>query len=64
MQPNFAKLLSTNETFPIKAIHYSTKQVTLQESEKVFNTVSFRSVEFDFSNMSSDEIKNFLIKIK
>lgn len=64
MQPKFAKLLSTNEKFPIKAIHYSTKQVTLQENSKVFNTVGFRSVEFDFSNMSSNEINEFLSNIK
>ncbi|MEG9429939.1 MAG: hypothetical protein VZQ61_03330 [Christensenellaceae bacterium] len=60
MNPKKAKLLlGKNKVFDIKTIHFSTKQVTLQESEKVFNTVSISDVEFDFSGMSQKEILEF-----
>ena len=49
-QPQYAKLLiRDNECFRIARIHYATNQVTLQESEKVYNTVSIKNVAFDFS---------------
>ena len=58
--PTNAKLfLGRNRTFPIEKIHYKTQQVTLRESEKVYNTVSIKNVEFDFSDFTDAEIMDF-----
>lgn len=60
MNPKKAKiLLRENKVYPIQMIHFSSKQVTLQESEKVFVTVSVKDVEFDFSGMDKNTIKEF-----
>ena len=65
MNPKVAKLLiGKNKVYPIKTIHFSTKQVTLQESDKVYNTVSIPDVEFDFSNMSQKEVSDFKAKFQ
>ena len=65
MNPKKAKLLlERNKFYPIKAIHFSTKQVTLQESDKVYNTVSISDVEFDFSNMTQKEVSDFKAKFQ
>lgn len=58
--PTNAKLfLGRNCTFPIEKIHFKTQQVTLRESEKVYNTVSIKNVEFDFSDFTKAEIIEF-----
>ena len=58
--PANAKLfLGRYRTFPIEKIHYKTQQVTLRESEKVYNTVSIKNVEFDFSDFTKAEIIEF-----
>ena len=65
MNPKKAKLLlERNKFYPIKTIHFSTKQVTLQESDKVYNTVSISDVEFDFSNMTQKEVSDFKAKFQ
>ena len=65
MNPKKAKLLlESNKFYPIKIIHFSTKQVTLQESDKVYNTVSISDVEFDFSNMTQKEVSDFKAKFQ
>lgn len=46
--------------YPIEAIHYKTKQVTLKEKENVYNTVALKNVAFDFSTMNEDEIRSFM----
>jgi len=61
--PQKAKLLlGLNKTFSVARIHYDTKLVTLQESEKVFNTVSIENVVFDFSDFTREEIAVFMKK--
>ncbi|WP_300939663.1 hypothetical protein [Bacteroides acidifaciens] len=58
--PTHAKLLlGQNCKYPIEKIHFKTQQVTLRESEKVYNTVSIKSVEFDFSDFTEAEIMDF-----
>lgn len=52
-------LLGKNIKYPIKKIHYDTKQVTLREKPKVYNTVSVSDVVFDFSCFTDNEIKEF-----
>ena len=60
MNPKKAKiLLRENKVYPIKVIHFSSKQVTLQESEKVFVTVLVEDVEFDYSGMDKNAIEEF-----
>ena len=59
-QPQYAKLLiRDNECFRIAKIHYASKQVTLQEREKVYNTVSIKNVAFDFSGFTEKEKEEF-----
>lgn len=58
--PKKAKLLiRSNEEFLIEAIHFKTQLVTLKERENVYNTVSVKNVEFDFSDFASEEIASF-----
>lgn len=58
--PTHAKLLlGRNCKYPIEKIHFKTQQVTLRESEKVYNTVSIKNVEFDFSDFTEAEIMDF-----
>ena len=58
--PTHAKLLlDRNCKYSIEKIHFKTQQVTLRESEKVYNTVSIKSVEFDFSDFNEAEIREF-----
>lgn len=52
-------LLGKNIKYPIEKIHYDTKQVTLCEKPKVYNTVSVGDVVFDFSCFTDNEIKKF-----
>ena len=62
-QPQYAKLLiRDNECFRIAKIHYASKQVTLQEREKVYNTVSVKNVVFDFSGFTEKEKEEFCRK--
>lgn len=62
-QPQYAKLLiRDNECFRIAKIHYASKQVTLQEREKVYNTVSIKNVVFDFSGFTEKEKEEFCSK--
>jgi len=54
--PRYAKLLiRDNICYPVVNIHFESNQVTLQENEKVFNTVNLKNVEFDFSGYSTEE---------
>ena len=46
--------------YPIEAIHYKTKQITLREKENIYNTVALKNVVFDFSSMNEEEIKSFM----
>lgn len=57
--------LGRNEYYPIVKIHYNTKQVTVQERAypNVYNTVSFKDVDFDLSNMNNAAIVSFLDKV-
>ncbi len=65
MYPKVARLLlGRNKCYPVKVFHFSTKQVTLQESDKVYNTVSIFDVEFDYSEMSQKEILEFRSKFR
>lgn len=60
-EPTRAKLLlGRNEMYPIEAIHYKTKQITLREKENVYNTVALKNVAFDFSAMNEEEIRSFM----
>lgn len=59
-QPQYARLLIRDGIrLPISKIHFDTNQVTLQEKEKVYNTVSINNVEFDFSDFSIKEKEVF-----
>lgn len=57
--------LGRNEYHPIVKIHYNTKQVTVQERAypNVYNTVSFKDVDFDLSNMNIAAIVEFLDRV-
>lgn len=58
--PKYAVLLlDRNVKFPVEKIHFETKQVTLREKPKVYNTVSVKNVSFDFSDLTNVEIENF-----
>lgn len=50
-------LLGKNEKYIVEKLHLDTKQVTLREEQKVYNTVSVKNVIFDFSNFTDVEIK-------
>lgn len=52
-------LLGRNCIYPVDKIWFKTKQVTLKEGEKLYNTVSVENVEFDFSDFTEDEIVEF-----
>jgi len=52
-------LLGRNCEYPIDTIHFNTRQITLKESEKVYNTVSIKNVIFNYSGFSDDEIRAF-----
>lgn len=59
-EPQYATiLLGKNEKLPIIKIHYKTKQVTLKEGEKIYNTVSFKNVIFDFDGLTERDILLF-----
>ena len=63
--PTKAKLLiRSNQECLIVAIHFKTKLITLQESEKIYNTVSMKNVELNFNNFSSEEIDAFWRKFE
>lgn len=57
-------LLGRNCKYQVECIHFDTKQVTLKEKEKVFNTVSFNNVIFDYSGLSQNEVRRFERMIK
>lgn len=59
-EPKTAKLLlKQNITYPVDVIHYETGLVTLAERSNVFNTVSIKNVEFDFTDFSQEEQEIF-----
>lgn len=63
--PKYAKLLlNSNTIYPIVKVHFQSAQVTLQETPKVFNTVSIKDVEFDFSDFSDIDIRTFFNMFK
>ena len=58
--PRYAKLLiRDNICYPVVKIHFESNQITLQEKEKVFNTVNLKNVEFDFSDFTNEERVEF-----
>lgn len=57
--PKKAKLLIDNRIYEIDRIHFKTRQVTLKESEKVYNTVMIKYVEFVFDEFSEKEKQKF-----
>lgn len=59
-KPKYATLLlDRNIKYPVEKIHFETKQVTLREKTKVYNTVSVNNVSFDFSDFTNTEMENF-----
>jgi len=59
-EPKTAKLLlKKNTIYPVDVIHYETGLVTLAERSNVFNTVSIKNVEFDFTDFSQEEQEIF-----
>lgn len=56
---NAMLLLERNISYPIAAIHFETKQVTLKESDKVYNTVSLKDVYFDYADFDECDIRIF-----
>lgn len=63
--PKYATLLlNRNVKFPIEKIHFETKQVTLREKQKVYNTVSVKNVSFDYSDLTITEIACFKNALK
>lgn len=52
-------LLKKNTIYPVDVIHYETGLVTLAERSNVFNTVSIKNVEFDFTDFSQEEQEIF-----
>lgn len=64
-EPKKAKLLLRKSAiYPIEVIHYDTQLVTLAERKNVFNTVSIKNVEFDFTGFSQEEKESFLNRFK
>lgn len=57
--PKKAKLLIDNRIYEIDRIHFKTRQVTLKESEKAYNTVMIKYVEFVFDEFSEKEKQKF-----
>ena len=62
--PKEAKLLIDNKIYKIDKIHFNTKQVTLKESEKVYNTVLIKYIEFVFDDFSNEERISFEKKLQ
>ncbi len=63
--PKKAKLLiRSNQECLIEAVHFNTRLITLKERPKVYNTVSIKNVDFDFSGFTLDEITAFLRKFE
>lgn len=59
-EPKTVKLLlKKNTIYPVDVIHYETGLVTLAERSNVFNTVSIKNVEFDFTDFSQEEQEIF-----
>lgn len=59
-EPKTAKLLlKKNTIYPVDVIHFETGLVTLAERSNVFNTVSIKNVEFDFTDFSQEEQEIF-----
>ena len=59
-EPKTAKLLlKKNTIYPVDVIHYETGLVTLADRSNVFNTVSIKNVEFDFTDFSQEEQEIF-----
>ena len=59
-EPKTAKLLlKKNTIYLVDVIHYETGLVTLAERSNVFNTVSIKNVEFDFTDFSQEEQEIF-----
>lgn len=59
-EPKTAKLLlKKNIIYTVDVIHYETGLVTLAERSNVFNTVSIKNVEFDFTDFSQEEQEIF-----
>ena len=59
-EPKTAKLLlKKNTIYPVDVIHYETGLVTLAERSNVFNTVSIKNVEVDFTDFSQEEQEIF-----
>ena len=53
-------ILGMDKKYPVEVVHFDTYQVTLRESDIVFNTVSIRNVIFDYSGMTDGEISAFI----
>ena len=63
--PKKAKLIiRSNQEYSIVNIHFKTQLITLKEREKVYNTVSIKNVEFDFSDFTQEEFVNFWRKFE
>lgn len=56
---NATLLLDRNCKYPIEKIHFKTQQVTLRESDKIYNTVSIKNIKFDYSDFTETEIIEF-----
>lgn len=57
--PHKAKLLIDNKIYEIDKINFNTKQITLRESEKVYNTVLIKYVKFIFEGFNEEEKVDF-----
>ena len=59
-KPEYARLLIRDDIcLRVEKIYFDTHQVTLRESEKVYNTVSAKNVEFEFSDFTAREKEEF-----
>lgn len=64
-EPKAAKIFfRENAMYPIEVIHYETGLVTLAERKNVFNTVSIKNVEFDFTGFTRQDQDSFLERFK
>ena len=52
-------LLGRDREYPVEKIHFNTGLVTIKESEKVYNTVSIKNVDFNYTGLSEEEIRSF-----
>lgn len=58
--PRKAKLLiNDNREYEVDQVHFKTGQITLKESDKVYNTVSVYNVAFNYDEFSAFEIRMF-----